>query len=213
MPYENGAFEIEFDFVDHRLLIRATDGELAALPLEPRSVAAFYTDLMATLHSLGIDVSIHARPDEVPDPIPFAEDEMHRFYDGEYANRFWRILLSTHRVLTEFRSRFIGKCSPVHFFWGSFDLAVTRFSGRRALERAGADLITREAYSHEESSVGFWSGSGHIAGAAFYSYFAPQPAGYDGEQVSPGEAFYDRGSRSFSSCTTMCAKPRCPSMR
>jgi hypothetical protein len=147
--------------------------------------------LMATLGSLGIEARIKARPDEVPDPVPFAEDHAHASYDPEYANRCWRILVQSDRVFREFRARFIGKCSPVHFFWGSFDLAVTRFSGRRAPEREGADSITREAYSHEVISHGFWPGSGNIQYPAFYSYTAPEPQGLPQAKVRPAAAFYN----------------------
>ncbi len=197
IPYGARTFEIEFDFLDHKLAIRTSDGATVALPLAPRSVADFYKDLMSNLQSLAIGVTIHAAPDEVAGPIPFAEDRVHASYDPEYAHRFWRILVSTAAVFTEFRSRFIGKCSPVHFFWGSFDLAVTRFSGRRAPERPGTDPITREAYSHEVSSVGFWPGGGDIAGPAFYAYMAPEPAGFPEEPVRPNAAFYHRGISEF----------------
>ena len=147
---------------------------------------------MAALKSLDIEVRIHSKPDEVPDPIPFREDRVHRSYDPEYANRLWRILVSVDSVFQEFRSRFIGKSSPVHFFWGSFDLAVTRFSGRRAPERPGADTMTREAYSHEVSSVGFWPGSSDVSDAAFYSYAAPEPGGFKEARVQPNAAFYQK---------------------
>jgi Family of unknown function (DUF5996) len=152
-------------------------------------VADFYQEVMGALHSLGIAVEIHASPDEVPNPIPFAEDRTHAAYDPEFANRFWRILVATEVVFQEFRARFIGKCSPVHFYWGSFDLAVTRFSGRRAPERPGADAITREAYSHEVISAGFWPGGGDI-GPAFYSYTAPAPPGLDKASIRPSMALY-----------------------
>ncbi len=189
IPYGERYFEIGFDFIDHHLMIYTSDGTTKTMALAPRSVADFYQELMATLQSLGIEVKIHAKPDEVPNPIPFAEDHEHASYDREYVDRFWRILIQVDQVLKEFRSQFIGKCSPVHFFWGSFDLAVTRFSGRRAPEREGADPITREAYSHEVISHGFWPGSGDQA-PAFYSYTAPQPAGLDQELIRPETAFY-----------------------
>ncbi|MDQ1523099.1 MAG: hypothetical protein QOE47_1023, partial [Pyrinomonadaceae bacterium] len=160
VPHGTRNFEIEFDFIEHRLVIRTSDGQTRSLALAPRTVADFYRELMATLDALQLAVTIRAIPDELPNPIPFAEDEEHAAYDAEYANRFWRILAQSDRVLKEFRARFIGKVSPVHFFWGSFDLAVTRFSGRRAPERVGADSINREAYSHEVISHGFWPGSG-----------------------------------------------------
>jgi len=186
IPYGARTFGIDFDFIDHRLLIECSDGATRALALASRSVADFYQELMETLRSLEIEVQIHAKPDEVAEPIPFTEDHKHASYDPEYANRFWRILVQTDRVFKQFRSGFIGKCSPVHFFWGSFDLAVTRFSGRRAPERPGADAITREAYSHEVISHGFWPGGGAVDAPLFYSYTAPPPPGLDKEPVSPG---------------------------
>ena len=190
MPYGNRACEIKFDFIDHNIEITASDGARATMALRPCTVAEFYQELMATLRSRGIDVTIRARPDEVANPIPFAEDRTHSSYDAEWANRFWRILVQTDRVFKEFRSRFIGKCSPVHFFWGSFDLAVTRFSGRRAPERPGADAITREAYSHECISHGFWPGGGNVEEPQFYSYTAPPPAGFDQQKVKPDAGYY-----------------------
>ncbi len=190
-------FEMEFDFIDHKLDVRTCDGSTKRLELAPRTVADFYSDVMGTLHSLGLDVKIHATPDEVANPIPFADDHTHKSYDPEYAHKFWRILVSVDSVFKEFRSRFIGKCSPVHFFWGSFDLAVTRFSGRRAPERPGADAMTREAYSHEVSSAGFWPGGGEIKGPAFYSYMAPEPAGLKTHPVLPEKAFYHAGMSEF----------------
>jgi hypothetical protein len=153
-------------------------------------VAEFYTELMAMLRSAGIEVKIWRTPVEIPNPIPFDQDHVHRSYDPAVVERFWRILLSVDAVFSEFRSGFIGKCSPVHFFWGSFDLAVTRFSGRRAPERPGADAMTREAYSHEVSSVGFWPGSGDVKDAAFYSYTVPEPQGFKDAPVRPNAAHY-----------------------
>ncbi|HWN97832.1 MAG TPA: DUF5996 family protein [Blastocatellia bacterium] len=197
IPFGNNIFEIDFDFVDHLLLIRTNDGAKRTLILAPRSVADFYAELMATLRSLGIDITINAKPDEVADPIPFAEDTQHSSYDPEYANRFWRILVQTDRVLKQFRSGFVGKCSPVHFFWGSFDHAVTRFSARRAPERPGADPITREAYSHEVISHGFWPGGGAIQEPAFYAYSAPVPEGLDKEPLRPASAFYSQEAKEF----------------
>jgi len=190
IPYGTRTFDIDFDFIDHRLFIRTSDGAVKTLALEPRSVADFYRELMDTLRSLAIEVRIHGKPDEVADPIPFAEDDKHASYDAEYANRFWRVLLQADRVFKQFRSSFIGKCSPVHFFWGSFDLAVTRFSGRSAPEKPGADSITREGYSHEVISHGFWPGGGTVESPIFYSYTAPAPAGLDKEVVRPSSAFY-----------------------
>ena len=197
MPCGSRVFEMEFDFIDHNLLIRCSDGATKSIALYARSVADFYEEVMKTLHGLAIDVKIWTTPVEIPDPIPFEKDHQHASYDPEYANRFWRILVSVDRVFNEFRSRFIGKVSPVHFFWGSFDLAVTRFSGRRAPEREGADPITREAYSHEVISHGFWPGGGAVQGAAFYSYTAPEPQGLASEIVRPNAAFYSKEMSEF----------------
>ena len=191
IPYRNAAFELWFDFISHQLVLELSDGSQKTLPLVSRSVAEFYQEFMRMLQSFGIDVKIWRMPVEIPDPIPFDEDRVHASYDPEAAQRFWRILLTVHRVFYDFRSRFVGKDSPVHFFWGSFDLAVSRFSGRRAPERPGANRITREAYSHEVSSVGFWPGSAHITGAAFYSYSAPEPPRFREAQVLPETARYD----------------------
>jgi hypothetical protein len=197
IPYARGNFEMQFDFIHHQLVIQTSNDAIAALALAPQSVADFYRDFMATLGSLGIAVKIWKMPVEVPDPIPFDQDRQHASYDPEYANRFWRILVSCDEVFKEFRAGFIGKASPVHFFWGSFDLATTRFSGRRAPERAGADSITREAYSHEVSSVGFWPGGSDVKGAAFYAYAAPEPAGFGQYPVGPAEAFYQPQLKEF----------------
>src|SRR5438477_1120520 len=197
IPYRDILFEIEFDFIDHKLSIQLSDGRAAILPLEPRSVAQFYREFMAMLRDLGIGIKIWKMPCEVPDPIPFDKDEQHASYDADYAHRFWRTLQSADTVLKEFRAGFIGKASPVHFFWGSFDLAVTRFSGRPAPERKGADIITREAYSHEVSSAGFWPGGGDIKGPAFYSYAAPEPPGFAEQKVRPQAAFYHPQLKEF----------------
>ena len=191
IPYDKRAFELQFDFIDHKLALLTSDGAVRSLPLVSRSVAEFYREFMELLANAQIEVKIWKMPVEIPDPIPFDEDSVHATYQPEYAHRFWRILASVDRVFTEFRSRFIGKTSPVHFFWGSFDLAVTRFSGRRAPERPGADVITREAYSHEVSSVGFWPGSGEVKDAAFYSYSAPEPSGFREYTVQPAAAHYN----------------------
>jgi hypothetical protein len=191
IPYRGGAFDIEFDFIDHRLLIRTSEGKAQALPLEARSVAAFHAALMAALRSLGIDVRIWTMPVEIPSPIRFEKDETHASYDPEAAHRFWRALVSADAALKDFRGRFIGKCSPVHFFWGSFDLAVTRFSGRRAPPIPNADSITREAYSHEVSSVGWWPGDAKIAAPAFYTYASPQPPGFADAAVRPAAARFN----------------------
>ena len=191
IPSRDGIFEIRFDFIDHQLVVETSEGAVKRLGLGPCSVADFYADLMAMLDSLGIGGKIHGRPDEVPNPIPFAEDRVHHSYDPDQAWRFWQVLVSIEPVFQEFRGRFIGKCSPVHFFWGSFDLAVTRFSGRRAPERKGADAITREGYSHECSSVGFWpGGSSGVDEPVFYAYMAPEPPGFREARVSPGAAYY-----------------------
>jgi Family of unknown function (DUF5996) len=197
IPYGPGTFEIHFDFIDHKLEILTSEGLTKQIKLTPKSVAQFYQEIMESVHSLGIDVKIHATPDEVANPIPFAEDVTHKSYDPEFAHEFWRILVSVDSIFKEFRGRFIGKCSPVHFYWGSFDLAVTRFSGRRAPERPGADLITREAYSHEVISAGFWPGGGQIKGPAFYAYASPEPPGFKTAHVQPDAAFYHSGMSEF----------------
>ena len=190
IPLGYGSFEIRFDFIDHKLVIETSIGALRELKLEPQSVAEFYSKFLGSLQELGIDVRIHAVPDEFPNPIPFEKDEVHTSYDADAVNRFWRILVWSDCVFKEFRARFTGKVSPVHFFWGSFDLAVTRFSGRVAPPRPGADAITAEAYSHEVSSAGFWPGGGVVEGAAFYAYAAPEPSGFAGYRARPAEAFY-----------------------
>ena len=198
IPYAKGVFEINFDFIAHTLEIATSLGESRAFRLIPRTVAEFYAELMGAVHSLGIDVKVWPMPVEVPRPVRSNLDESHAAYDSEYAHRFSQILVSAGTVFWEFRSRFIGKVSPVHFFWGSFDLAVTRFSGRRAPERPGADPITKEAYSHEVISVGFWPGDGEIVkDAAFYAYAAPEPAGFKERQVRPAEAFYGKEKNEF----------------
>jgi len=197
IPYENGIFEVQFDFIDHKLDVITNGGELRSLPLVPRAVADFYADFMQMLQSLGINVRIWRMPAEVPNPVRFDLDRTHASYDSAYAHRFWRILVTVDSIFKEFRSRFIGKSSPVHFFWGSFDLAVTRFSGRPAPERPGADIITREAYSHEVISVGFWPGGGDMKGAAFYAYAAPEPAGFGDQVVRPAKAFYGKQMNEF----------------
>jgi hypothetical protein len=195
IPYQGRAFEIQFDFIHHRLEIRTSDGKESALALSPKSVAAFYREIFSTLHQAGIDVHINPKPQELPNPIPLDTDETHASYNPEYANRLWRILLSTEIVFQEFRARFIGKSSPVHFFWGSFDLCCTRFSGRRAPPRKG--IITSEAYSHECSSVGWWPGGGDMKGPAFYAYTAPEPAGCGDQPVRPLGAVYPSTLREF----------------
>jgi hypothetical protein len=189
IPYGERTFEIQFDFVDHALIVATCAGKTKTFSLAPRSVADFYAEIMATLRELGIEVKIWTMPSEIPNAIHFEQDRTHCAYDPEYAHRFWRVLVSTENIFNEFRAGFIGKCSPVHFFWGSFDLAVTRFSGRRAPERPGADSITKEAYSHEVISAGFWPGQGDVE-AVFYCYAAPEPAGLARAQVLPAAAFY-----------------------
>ena len=203
MPYDDRIFEIEFDFIDHQLRIDCSDGALTTLALRPQSVADFYKELMSALHGFGIDVKIWMMPVEVPSPyssvreaIPFDQDQVHKSYDADYVNRFWHALVSIDDVFKQFRSRFIGKVSPVHFWWGSFDHAVTRFSGRPAPPRAGADKITVEAYSHEVISHGFWPG-GNGAQAAFYSYAAPEPAGFSESKVKPAAALYSQEMKEF----------------
>jgi hypothetical protein len=197
MPHGEKFFEMEFDFIDHFLVIKASDGASEKIALEPKSVATFYQETMAALHGLGLDVQIWKMPVEVPDPIPFDQDQQHASYEREPVERLWRILQSSDRVLQEFRSRFIGKCSPVHFFWGSFDLAVTRFSGRPAPPRDGADPITREAYSHEVISHGWWPGQGPLGKPAFYSYTAPAPEGLSEAKIRPEKAFYSKDMSEF----------------
>lgn len=196
IPYDAGIFEILFDFIDHQLLIQTSGGAVKTMNLAPRSVADFYAELMATVRSMGIPVKIWPVPSEIPNPIRFDQDRTHASYDPEYANRFWRVLVSVDTVFKEFRSRFIGKDSPVHFFWGSFDMAVTRFSGRPAPERPGADTITREAYSHEVISGGFWPGTGEMD-AVFYAYAAPEPPGFSKATVRPSAAFYSTQMSEF----------------
>jgi uncharacterized protein DUF5996 len=197
IPYGPGVFEIQFDFLQHQLTIQTSAGASRGMKLAPRSVADFYREFMEALSELGIAVKIWKMPCEIPNPIPFDQDTQHAAYDPEYAHRFWRILVSVEKVFQEFRSGFIGKVSPVHFFWGSFDLAVTRFSGRRAPERVGADPITREAYSHEVISAGFWPGGGDIKGAAFYAYAAPEPPGFAESPVRPRTAYYHAQMKEF----------------
>ena len=186
-----------FDFISHELIAKCSDGAVRSIPLAPRTVAVFYQDTLRMLHELGVDVKIWTMPVEVPDPIRFELDNTHAAYDREYAHRFWQILVRVAPVMQAFRGQFLGKCSPVHFFWGSFDLAVTRFSGRVAPARPNADPITREAYSHEVISHGFWPGGGAVPDAAFYAYAAPEPAGFKGAQVAPAEASYNRDVSEF----------------
>jgi hypothetical protein len=201
MPFNDRLFQIDFDFIDHLLLIETTDSSTKKIALRQRSVAEFYQETMAALRSLGMPVTIWTTPVEVPDPIPFEKDQKHAAYDPEYAQRFWRIMAQTSLVLTEFRSRFTGKVSPVHFFWGAFDLAVTRFSGRTAPSHPGAPNLARfvavEAYSHEVSSCGFWPGGGPVNQPAFFAYAYPEPQGFKDYPIQPTEAFYHTGMREF----------------
>ena len=196
LPHGNRAFAIEFDFVEHRLYIRTSDGESRWLALEPRSVAAFHAEVMRTLEEMRLPVRIWPVPVEIPDPIRFTEDTIHASYEPEYAARFWHILVRCDRVFNASRATFVGKCSPVHFFWGSFDLAVTRFSGRPAPPRDGPAFM-QEAYSHEVISHGFWPGSGPMQEPAFYAYAVPAPAGFETMPVRPAAAYYHREMAEF----------------
>jgi hypothetical protein len=190
MPHGEKFFEMEFDFIEHELVTKSSDGERALIRLEPMSVATFYAKTLEMLRDLGLEVHIWKTPVEIPDPIPFDQDEQHASYDPEYAGRLWQVLRASDKVMQEFRARFIGKSSPVHFFWGSFDLAVTRFSGRPAPARPDADSITREAYSHEVISHGWWPGQGPLGKPAFYSYTAPAPEGLSSARLRPDKAFW-----------------------
>jgi len=202
IPYGERTFEIKFDFIDHKLLIETSDGEVRSVGLRPRTVADFYGEVMSALRGLDMDIHIHTLPNEIADPIPFDKDEQHSSYDPEYASRFWRVLVQTDRVFKEFRAKFIGKCSPVHFFWGSFDMAVTRFSGRTAPPHPGGvphlpDVVAREAYSHEVSSCGFWPGGGPVPYPVYYAYAYPAPEGFKDARVLPSAAFYSNDLGEF----------------
>ena len=202
MPYGRDSFEIEFDFLAHELIVRTSRGERRSFALEPMSVARFYASVFAALREVAMPVSIYRKPSEVENGLPFDEDEIHRSYDRDYANRCFRILHSTAAVLRRFRSRYYGKSSPVHFFWGAFDLAVTRFSGRRAPPHPGGvpnlpDRITRDAYSHEVSSAGFWPGGTGAPFPLFYSYAYPEPNGFATARVLPSSARYSPDMREF----------------
>ena len=202
IPHGTSTFEIRFDFIDHHLRILKSDGSQRSIELKPRSVSDFYKTVMGSLDELNLPVKIDVVPNEVVNPIPFDKDETHRHYDAEYANRFWRVLVQADRVFKEFRARFCGKCSPVHFFWGSFDFAVTRFSGRQAPPHPGGiphlpDAITREAYSQEVSSLGFWPGADIMPQALFYSYAYPEPPKFAEAKVKPETASYNVQLREF----------------
>lgn len=202
IPHALEVFSLEFDFVEHALRIEKSDGARRNLPLRAQSVAEFYSALMATLRELNLPAKIDMLPNEIPDPIRFDEDEKHRSYDPGAAHRFWRVLLQSDRVFQRFRSRFCGKCSPVHFFWGSFDLAVTRFSGRAAPPHPGGvphlpDSVAREAYAHEVSSLGFWPGNAANPTPVYYSYAYPEPPGFAKGRVAPSAASYSETMHEF----------------
>ena len=202
IPHGTSTFEIRFDFIDHELRILKSDGAVRVFKLRPQPVAKFYREVMNALAEMKLPVTINTTPNEIENPIPFDQDEEHRSYVPEYANRFWRVLLQSDRVFKEFRSRFCGKCSPVHFFWGSFDLAVTRFSGRPAPPHPGGvphlpDEITREAYSQEVSSLGFWPGNAVAPTPVFYPYAYPEPPGFAETKVQPEAALYLPKLREF----------------
>jgi hypothetical protein len=202
IPHGNRQFQIDLDLLDHRLAITATDGRRGGFALEPQTVGSFYRRLMEELNRLDLPVHIVTRPNEVPEAIPFEQDEVHKDYDPDAANRFWHMLVQAQRVMLKFRTRFIGKCSPIHLFWGAMDLAVTRFSGRGAPTHPGGipnlpDRVTREAYSHEVSSCGFWSGTPPVDYPAFYAYAYPEPAGFADARIRPDGAFYSPDFREF----------------
>ena len=202
IPHGTRTFDIEFDLIAHELVVRTSEGDVFNMPLEPQTVAEFHEQLLDALARLHVPVKIHGRPNELENPIPFKRDRTHKSYDRDAVNRFWRVLVQADRLFKIFRSRFIGKCSPVHFFWGAADLAVTRFSGRVAPPHPGGipnlpDRVTRDAYSHEVSSCGFWAGGGPIAYPAFYAYAYPEPAGFAAAPVRPAQAFYSADVREF----------------
>jgi hypothetical protein len=202
IPHEQGTFQIDFDFIDHMLVVNTSDGRSGRVPLRAQPISAFYRMLMQQMEQLGIPVQIHARPNEVENPVRFDQDDAPREYEPGYARRYWRVLLQSDRVFQRFRSRYLGKCSPVHYFWGAPDLAVTRFSGRPAPPHPGGipnlpDAVTREAYSHEVSSAGFWAGGGPVPYPAYYSYAYPEPAGFGQASVQPAQAYYHPTLREF----------------
>jgi hypothetical protein len=197
IPYGGESFQIDFDFVEHTLILQTSTGKIETVVLGPRTVADFYTEVMSRLRGLGMETRIWTMPVEIPDAIPFEHDNTHTSYDREYVHRFWRILLQVDRMFTRFRGQFLGKVSPVHFFWGSFDMAVTRFSGRSAPRLASSSphlggWVMQEAYSHEVSSCGFWPGNGGFGKAAFYSYAYPEPRGFASAPTSPSATYYDQ---------------------
>ena len=202
IPYNKGIFQIDFDFRRHQLLITASTGEEQQMDLYPRTVADFYNELFNKLGQMEIQASIYAVPNEIEPAIPFAADETHKAYDKERMHAFWQALVSVHNVLTRFRARFIGKCSPVHFFWGAFDLTVSRFSGKEAPKHQGGVpniplRVMQESYSHEVSSCGFWPGSEQFPMPAFYAYIYPTPPAFGEQQVAPEEAFYSKEMGEF----------------
>lgn len=202
IPHGARTFQIDFDFIDHQLLVSTSDGAVKTMPLRPRTVADFYEELFLVLRQLDLTVTIFKTPNEVVDAIAFDRDQTHAFYDAAHANRFWRALVQVDRVFQKFRGRYVGKCSPVHFFWGSFDMAVTRFSGRSAPDHPGGvpncpDWVMREAYSHELSSCGFWPGNEAVPYPAFYAYAYPEPKGFGDAPVQTPGAFYDASIREF----------------
>jgi len=201
IPYSDRVFQMDFDFFDHQLKLTTSDGNVRSIGLSPRSVADFYQAVMAALEELHLPVTINTKPNEVSDPIPFEQDHIHAAYDADAAYRFWRVLVQSDRIFREFRSHFCGKVSPVHFFWGSFDLAVTRFSGRPAPEHPGGvpnlpDAVAKEAYNQEVSSAGFWPGIG-LGYPAFYSYAYPVPDGFKDASIKPESAFFHEGLGEF----------------
>jgi hypothetical protein len=202
IPHGSQTFEIRFDFIDHEARILKNDGAIRIIKLQPQTVKKFYEVVMNEMNALELPVTINTTPNEITDAIPFERDEIHRAYNPEQANRFWRVLVQADRVFKEFRSRFCGKCSPVHFFWGSFDLAVTRFSGRPAPPHPGGvphlpDAIAREAYSQEVSSLGFWPGNEAMPQALFYSYAYPEPKGFADAKIGPAGASYNSQLHEF----------------
>lgn len=202
MPHGDRWLEIEFDFIDHRLVARSSDGATQSIPLAPQTVADFYRDYMGLLQSIGTPVKIWPVPRELEDTLPFTDDRVHRSYNPDYAARCWRAMSQADRVLQQFRGRFLGKCSPVHFFWGAFDLACTRFNGSPAPRHPGGipnlpDWVVREAYSHECISAGWWPGGGAVMEPAFYAYCYPEPAGFAQARVRPDAAYYSTALKEF----------------